>query len=403
MLFKYFKFTGKRSAKFEIEKLWIENKFLVMKTLFDFGFINKTGKENKCQFSTINMATTTIATPNIEGPEKFDGTESKLEEFIKNFDRYAQIIGLAEERKVIVVAAYLTSTAVLKYDEAPGITFDEKLKAAFTKPKTILDIMNELVNLRLESQDPDFVFKKADELIEKLCEKKIGKKELSNLVYMNVVDDYEVKRELVLRGTSDTKDIKDIVKRVHKLKKMNEESVAAYTTNDNKWKTVEKKKYQPRQETRQVRRDMVQENKRQIHPTHFIVRCWACHKEGHVRRECPEVKCSFCHKKGHYRSQCYENPHRFEEKAEYRRRKERIGNKFNSYRSQSRGPKEQRYSAAVINENEYDSPNEMQEMNKMYGKTEFFNRNYQNSEDQYDGNQGNEDARSKREVISVLN
>ena len=147
-----------------------------MKTLFDFGFINKTGKENKCQFSTINMATTTIATPNIEGPEKFDGTESKLEEFIKNFDRYAQIIGLAEERKVIVVAAYLMSTAVLKYDEAPEITFDEKLKAAFTKPKTILDIINELVNLRLESQDPDIVFKKQMNLLKSSAKRKLERK-----------------------------------------------------------------------------------------------------------------------------------------------------------------------------------------------------------------------------------
>lgn len=44
----------KEAPNLKLKKVWIENKFLVMKTLFDFGFNYKTGKENKCQFSTIN-------------------------------------------------------------------------------------------------------------------------------------------------------------------------------------------------------------------------------------------------------------------------------------------------------------------------------------------------------------
>ena len=52
------------------------------------------------------------------------------------------------------------------------------MRSAFSKEKNILEIMKELVEIRIGDKNPSEVFKKIDELVEKLVEKKIGKKEL---------------------------------------------------------------------------------------------------------------------------------------------------------------------------------------------------------------------------------
>ena len=134
---------------------------------------------NKCKenpINVLNMATKDHVTPNIRGPEIFDGSESKVEEFLKNFYRYAKIIEFSKEKKVFLGTAFMTPEAIKKYENAQGDTWETKMRSAFTREKNILEIMRELVEIKVGSNDPSTVFQKIDELMGKLVEKKLGKK-----------------------------------------------------------------------------------------------------------------------------------------------------------------------------------------------------------------------------------
>jgi len=100
---------------------------------------------NKCckpHIDVVNMATTAHVTTNIMGHEKFDGSESKLYDFIKNFERYADIMGITEDRRLVMVTIFMTPSAITKFSEADGNTYKEKLKTAFVKEKSLLALFN---------------------------------------------------------------------------------------------------------------------------------------------------------------------------------------------------------------------------------------------------------------------
>jgi hypothetical protein len=359
---------------------------------------------NKCSVkcvSSLNMATSHHVTPNIKGPETFDGSEHKLEEFLISFNRYSKIMGLSEERKILLVTPYLTPDAILKYEKAPGSTCEEKMRAAFSKEKSILDLMKDLIELRVGCGDPSLAFRKADEIIEKLVEKKFGKKELSNLVYANMIDDDNVDQEIAIRGVTKADEIENIQMRMYEYgKKKRNSPIAAYNTRkENDWKTVENKRRTPKPRNNEVKRDSTSRN----YKVRKII-CWACHEEGHVRRECPNVKCSHCQRRGHLRTQCYENPNRFKERDQ--RKWDNNRNHWNDRRDYSN----QRYRErpAYMNKKQHlaeldDKDDEMDRRSDMSDRREEnTSRDYSRGKRRSGDEQGNEDARSQGEVISVL-
>ena len=359
---------------------------------------------NKCKenpINVLNMATNDHVTPNIRGPEIFDGSESKVEEFLKSFGRYAKIMGFSEERRVLLVTAFMTPEAINKYENAQGDTWETKMRSAFTREKNILEIMRELVEIKVGSNDPSTVFRKIDELVGKLVEKKLGKKEISDLAYANAVDDREVKREIALRGISKAEDIECIQKKIYEFESKSKDiRVDAYTTKrDNEWRTVEHKRRQPRPQNEER---IIEERKRYFKTRKIY--CRACHEEGHVRRECPNIRCNHCNKKGHVRTQCYENPNRFREREQWKRDNGKTGRddrrNYSNVKYGERSSKTNRkYSVAELGERneEWDRMSERTDRREDVTRRDYFTNNRK-----FRDEQGNEDARSQGEVISVL-
>ena len=81
--------------------------------------------------SILNTVTTTPMNLSIKGPEIYDGNENMLENFIKEFDRYSNLIEIPEEKKMLLVTVFLSPEARDKYEIAEGVNYVAKLRSAF--------------------------------------------------------------------------------------------------------------------------------------------------------------------------------------------------------------------------------------------------------------------------------
>jgi len=88
-------------------------------------------------------------TPNIRGLEIFDGSDSKVEELLNCFGKYAKILGFSEETSVLLVTAFMILEAINKYENAHGDTWKIKLRSIFTRDKKFLKIMREFIEKKV--------------------------------------------------------------------------------------------------------------------------------------------------------------------------------------------------------------------------------------------------------------
>lgn len=337
------------------------------------------------RITSLNMATTPMNLGNLN-PVMFDGED--VDGFIEDFERFAKVLDIADDKKVYVVMAYMSKEMQPVYERSKGANYKQKLKNAFGKEETILDVMKDALSLRLGNHKPEVIFEKIDNLIDKLTRKKFGKKELTELFYQNIIDDAEIKKEVILRGAKEKEEVKDIIKKMNRIKDSKTE--VSMLTNTNAWRTVKPKPYNNRRahendERRKIynnRRNDSQFNRypitdRNLEQKNNTIQCWACLEKGHIRRDCPKIQCSFCRKRGHLRTQCYQNPGRFNE-----RRQSRLGYPQNYDR---RIPFQQMDEEKEINDANKDRSHESNnDIENMSGS-------------------GNELAQSLGEVINVLN
>jgi len=140
--------------------------------------------------------------------------------------------------------------------------------------------MKEMLDLRIGSSNTVIIFKKERSTNKKLVEKNLGKKELSSLVYANLIDYDDVQKQIAIQAITKVNKIEQIQTRMfeHDKKKRNAPVAAYNTKRENEWKTVENKK----RTTRPRNREIPEDTRR-----NFRVRkitCWACHEEGNVRK-----------------------------------------------------------------------------------------------------------------------
>jgi len=90
-----------------------------------------------------------------------------------------------------------------------------------------------------------------------LVEKHFGKKELTNLVYANLIDDDDVQKQIAIQGITKSDKIEEIQTRMfeHEKKKRNATVTAYNTKRENEWKTVENKRRTTRPRNREIPED----------------------------------------------------------------------------------------------------------------------------------------------------
>jgi len=103
-------------------------------------------------------------------------------------------MGFSEERRVFLVTAFMPLYAINKYEKAQRDTSKTQMRYSFTRENNILEIIMELVEIKVGSKDPLTVFWKIDDLVRKLEETKLGKRNISDLANANAVAEREVKR-----------------------------------------------------------------------------------------------------------------------------------------------------------------------------------------------------------------
>ena len=338
-----------------------------------------------------NMATLIVKPDlwNHINPKIYDGSQ-ELEEFIKEFKRFSELVDLDKAQEEKVVCFYLSKDMLEKYERSKGGSFEERLRKMMGTKRNIVDIMREAINTKFSDGDPDAIFAKLDKLIEEISSKKIGKKELSKALYENAIDDVDVKKEISLRNIDSIEEVKVIVKKMNEIKKNDPiMMIQPKTIKKQDWQVVTKKNHQFNQSNRNLKNKQPEFS----HKKQATVVCYACGDNGHIRRDCPNVKCSYCNKKGHLRTQCYQNKNRFNERLQMR------GRMFRRYPIQT-------MSGDILNETKETNNNNP----LCHNYVDYFRQQKPSSDNQKwneviqeDSNSENGVARSMGEVINVLN
>ena len=263
-------------------------------------------------------------------PEAFNG-QLDIKEFITDCNRFFEISKIEGDVQNVFVKGLLAKDLISIYEAVdPKITkFDERLKAAFEKPSSLIQDFMNLYNYEKGSDPAALFFQKIDTMVDKLLSHKWNKEELTSYFMVHCVKNVETKKELKMRDATKIEDIKSIVKKMEYVledndvavlnrketfaqmvkKKRNFQNIPAnnfsrntsnqrkYYANSKLWNQKEEIKcFDCKKEGHSYR------NCNQIRK----IQCYACKEEGHIRRNCPNICCSTCKKQGHFSYQCFE-------------------------------------------------------------------------------------------------
>ena len=130
-------------------------------------------------------------------PEAFNGQQD-INKFITDCNRFFEISKIEGDVQNVFVKGLLAKDLISIYEAVdPKITkFDERLKAAFEKPSSLIQDFMNLYNYEKGSDPAALFFQKIDTMVDKLLSHKWNKEELTSYFMVHCVKNVETKKEL---------------------------------------------------------------------------------------------------------------------------------------------------------------------------------------------------------------
>lgn len=303
--------------------------------------------------SVANMATT-IANF-IKPPETYD-MDSDVEDFILETERFFEMTNIVDEYRSKFVKAFLSINSTKKYELTnETLHYTERLRNAFAKNRSLIDDLNEALNYRQGNEAAEEFCSKIEKLAKNILKHKLDEEELKKFLLFNSLEDKEVKKDLKMQDLKSFDEMKERLKKHDQVSKeinvfhadvasMNKtqryadavkKSLPRYSYDN---RSIREREANPRfkdeytrepQHNPRFKGDLTREhryaisngwkpmnrskpyNTREFHSrdhvrTNQILRCWACHEEGHRGSECPNIQCAHCKRSGHFKHQCHE-------------------------------------------------------------------------------------------------
>ena len=272
--------------------------------------------------STRNMATTPMDAELIRSfrPENFRRGDD-LDTFIKNCERYFEIIQASPEMKTCLIPAFLDEHLREEYEvvDEKIVGYQERLRKAFSSTSTMMDDISKAFGYKRGGDSAEVYFKKIEKLVKNIMKHKFNEDELTTYFLLHCAEDKELEKEVKMRDLETSKDLKIMIKKLDQVRTETNNvnvirSFSSVVKNNSNAGRPTPKRVEPTylrtmtcyncEKQGHIARECRQP-RQQRQPT-----CYGCGVKGHIRRECPTLNCTRCNRRGHLAKECYTNLNR---------------------------------------------------------------------------------------------
>ena len=245
-------------------------------------------------------------------PGVFRGEED-VEAFIQRSTRYFDASGIQKPMRTILVIGLIAKELRDKYEatEKLGKSFEDRIRAAFTKKRTLAQEVEAAFQYRRRKEDTDGYVKKIDALVDNLLKHKWNKETLTMELMTHCCNDREVLREIKMQECDTAQKVEQIIRRFDKVREETEpiEAIRSYrdvVTKDRRPQTLYPRGREAQDRNEPIRREMIRREPTQRDPIRREITCWTCGEIGHINRQCPRRarRCFECGSEDHIKRDC---------------------------------------------------------------------------------------------------
>jgi len=281
-----------------------------------------------------------------------------IEKFILQCERFFELNGIPKTLRGLAVVALIDPKSRNRYesiDQKTHKNYEDRLRKAFSKQKSFVKDMEDLLNYRRGTEMAEEFESKIDELVDKIMNYKWEREELKKIILINACNESEVKKTITMQNLQTSEEIIEVIKKLDLLKESTEPINAVRNYKQAVMsRPAQRSNLSVREGNWPQRR--LQDNLPKLtcwncnEPDHRSMnfprrnnrQCYACGEIRYIRRFCTKMKCNRCGLRDHIDKNCFtskdrikrikEDSRRREIKGEYRDKGQRFVNVTNSER-----------------------------------------------------------------------